>query len=288
MQFRRLLHPGNRRVRLLVGLLLAGFLCIQCTRTEAFRPSQHVTVVSGQAAGAMPAEELNALLELARTDHVALLERCLRSYQSSYRDYLCTFIKQERINHRVCQEQVIEVKFMESPYSVAMSWTPRTAQRNDRLLFVEGKYDGQMLVRPTGLLASLVGTVKRGVDSPEARQSSLHPVNQFGFRRSLEGLLAVYRKAQQAGDLHQEFAGIAQVNGRRAMSLVRYLPAKQDYPAYKTVTYIDLEYLVPVLIEFYDWNQQPSSSYAFKDVRFNVGLTNQDFLPQANDMKPPA
>ena len=141
--------------------------------------------------------------------------------------------------------------------------------------------------RPTGLLGTLVGTVKRTPDGPEALASTLRPVNQFGFRRSLENLVSVYRKAQRLGDLKEEFGGIVEVDGREALMLVRYLPPKEDYPSCKTITYIDLEYLVPVLIESYDWDQQPNSSYAFKDVRFNIGLGEKDFLPQSNEMKPP-
>jgi hypothetical protein len=44
---------------------------------------------------------------------------------------------------------------------------------------------------------------------------------------------------------------------------------------------------VPVAVEGYDWDQQLSSRYVFKDIRFNVGLTSEDFLPAANDMKAP-
>ena len=272
----------------MVGLLLAALFCIQCTRTgEAFRPSQRVVAVGGQAVGEMPAEEVKGLLNLAKTDHIALLERCLENYQACYRDYTCTFLKQERIRSRVSQEQVIHVKFMQEPYSVAMEWTPQTAQRGDRVIYVEGKYDGQMLVRPTGMLGNLLGTVKRAPDSPEAMQSTLRPVNQFGFERSLQNLLTVYRKAAKLGDLRQESLGVVNVSGRRAVALVRHLPAEQDYPSCKTITYIDMEYLVPILIEAYDWEGNPTSSYAFTDVKFNIGLSEQDFLPQANQMKAP-
>jgi hypothetical protein len=272
----------------MVGLLLAGFFCIQCTKTQAFRQDRHVTAVAGQAVGALGDREVQELVDLARIDQIALLQRCLDNYAYNYRDYTCTLVKQERINNRVSDEQVIHAKFLESPFSVAMAWTPQTAQRSDRVLYVEGKYGGQMLVRPTGMLGNLVGTVKRGPDGPEAMQSTLRPVSQFGFRRSLESLLGVYCKARRLGDLRQEYGGIVSVEGRQALVLIRYLPAKEDYPAARTVTYIDLEYLVPVLIEAYDWNNRPSSTYAFKDLRFNVGLSQQDFLPQANGMKPPA
>ena len=85
----------------------------------------------------------------------------------------------------------------------------------------------------------------------------------------------------------ESFGGYGDVSGRKAICLIRYLPAKDDYPARKTVVFIDVEHLVPLLIEGYDWDENLSSRYVYKNVRFNVGLTEQDFLPEANDMARP-
>jgi len=287
MTLKRLLHPTNRRVRLLVGILLAGLFCIQCSRSEAFRQSRFVVAISGQAIGENDPTVMAEVKHLAQTDHVALLEYCLANYQGRFRDYTCTMIKQERINKLVSKEQEIRVKFMEEPYSVAMEWTPQTAPMGDRVLYVEGKYNNQMLVRPRGLLNQLVGTVMRPPDSPEAMRSTLRPVNQFGFRRAMESLLKVYRQARRAGDLKEAFGGYAEVGGRKAIVLVRYLPAKDNYPSCKTVIFIDLEYLIPSAVEGYDWDGRLACSYVYKDLAFNVGLTPSDFLPAANDMVPP-
>jgi len=287
MNWWKFFRTSNRQARILVGILLAGFFCIQCTQSYAFRQSQHVVAVSGQAIGSHSPEILDRLQRLARTDHIAVLEYCLANYQGQYRDYTCTFIKQERIGDLVGKEQVIDVKFLDEPFSVAMKWTPQTAPRGDRVLFVEGKYGNQMLIRPTGILGGLIGTVKRPVDGPEVMKSTLRPVNVFGFERTLENLLNVYRQAKANGDLKQVFGGFAEVDGRKTIVLIRTLPAKHDYPSHKTVTFIDLEYLVPLAVEGYDWRDQPTCSYIYKDIRFNVGLADEDFMPQANDMKPP-
>ncbi len=269
-----------------VGMLVAGLFCIQCSRSEAFRPSRFVMPLSGVAFGENAPGVSSEVLRLAKTDHIALLEYCLAGYDSRFRDYTCTLVKQERVGGHVGTEQEIFVKCLERPYSVAMHWTPKTAGVGDRVLYVEGKYNDMMLVRPKGVLGKLVGTVRRDPDGPEAMQNTLRPVNQFGFRRSLLNLLKVYRQARSAGDLKEVFGGFAEVAGRKAVVLVRYLPPKDDYPAHKTLTFIDLEYLVPIAVEGYDWDQNLSSRYVFKDVKFNVGLTGDDFLPAANDMKP--
>ncbi|MDY6914566.1 MAG: DUF1571 domain-containing protein [Planctomycetota bacterium] len=287
MFLKQLLRPTNRRIRLLVGLLLVGLFCIQCTRTEAFRDSKFIVHISGALVGNISDDVAAKLEELAKTDHIALLEYCHENYQHQYRDYTCTLIKQERINGTLRPEQWISSKFMDEPFSVALKWT-KNAPIGEQVIFVKGKYNDQMLVRPKGLLILLTGgPVLRKPDGDEALKNTLRPVNQFGFECSLENLLNVYRQAKAEGDLKESFGGYAEIAGRKAVVLVRYLPAENDYPACKTLTYIDVEYLLPICVEGYDWDDQLSCRYLFKDIKFNVGLGPDDFTPEANGLTPP-
>lgn len=282
MSLRRLFRPSNRSVRCLVGLLLVGLFCIQCIPGQDSSSS----VVIARTTSLDPKAAEQKLVEMARNDHIALLEQCLRNYADRYTDYTCTLIKQERIGGKMGLEQEIQTKYKESPFSVAMKWT-KNPPIGDRVLYVEGKYNGNMMVRPaSGLLQMLTGgSVLRKPDGAEAMRSTLRPVNMFGFRRGLEELVKVYRGARQAKDLDQRFGGFADVAGRNTIVLERYLPARDNYPAWKTVIYIDREYLVPICIEGYNWDKQISSRYVYRDVRFNTGLTDDDFLPEANDIK---
>jgi hypothetical protein len=113
-------------------------------------------------------------------------------------DYTCTFLKWERINGKQDPGQEINVKFLNEPFSVAMRWQ-KNPPIGDRCLYVEGKYDGNMLVRPKGML-SLIGTVRRKPDSPEVMANTLRPISLFGFRRGLESLVQVYELAARQGD----------------------------------------------------------------------------------------
>ncbi len=285
MALKRLLRPTNRRVRYLVGFLLVGLFCIQCIPT---RQGEECDIVIAQQAAPNPVDEGQQLLQWAKSDHVALLTHCLENYARSYRDYTCKLTKHERIRGSLPrQPQEIAVKFRQEPFSVAMKWL-RNAPIGDRVLYVEGKHNNRMLVRPKGLLVLLTGgPVWRKPDGPDAMKNTLRPVTLFGFQRGMRELVKVYRQAREAGDCKEAFAGYAEVAGRNALVLERYLPAKGDYPAWKTVVYVDPEYLVPICIEGFDWDNKLSSRYVYSDLRFNVGLTDDDFLPEANDMKLP-
>ena len=231
--------------------------------------------------------ELRKTEALAKDGHIQLLEMCLAHYRAvGYRDFTAKFLKQERIAGKLGPEEDTDVKFMDKPFSVALHWT-RNAPPADRVIYVEGKWGGQMAVHPSSVLLSWVGTVLRPPAGPEAMEHSLHPITDIGFQHSLESLLSVYRQAEKAGDLKQEFGGYAQVGGRKTIVLIRYLPQTDKYPSYKTTTCIDLEYLVPVMIEGLDRDGQLVYRYVCTDIHFNTGLSAADFLPKANGMEDP-
>ena len=291
---KRLFRPTNRRVRWLMGALLVGLFCALYpwpTETTADRPSDSfMIVIDGEALGEVSLDAAAQLEQLARTDHIALLELCLENSQQ-YSDYTLTFIKQERINGALRDQQTVDVAFRRDPFSVAMTWTAN-APKGDRVLYVEGMWDGQILVRPTnGFFRSVTGgQVLRDPTGSEVMESTLRPITMFGFENSLKNLLAVYRRARQGGDLVEEFGGFGQIGGRDVIILVRKLPASDDYPSAKTITYIDMEYLVPIMIEGYDWTTPESRlmcRYVFQDIQFNMDLPDDRFTPQANDMNNP-
>lgn len=284
MSLKRILRPTNTRIRLGVGLVLAGLFCIQCTRSDALRGSSFVTAVSGQTIGQNTPQQVRELERLAAEDHVALLQRALAHYRDSFQDYTCTLIKQERINGQLRPEQWIEVKYVDRPFSVSMHWV-KNAPLGDRVLYVEGRHNGRMLVQPKGLLGKLVGTVLRVPDGPEVMANTLRPVTMFGFRRSMESLLRVYTLAATRGDNEIRFGGYKEVAGRRALVLERRLPFRKDYPAKTTIWYLDAEHLVPMGLKGYGWEDELICSYVYKDVKLNVGLKPTDFVPEANGMK---
>ena len=288
----------NRRIRLFVGLLLAGsFAVLYTTKTTVGDPPPMTTVVVEQGRPVetdVPETQLEALERLAQTDHVALLEMCLNNYRENYSDYTCLFTKHERINGEFMPRQLVDVAFRQEPFSVAMTWRTEdeegealTMPKGDRALYVEGKWKGQMLVRPTSALLQALtgGYVKRTPTDKEVMESTLRPISSFGFERSLENLLSVYRAAIEAEDIEIKFAGYATIGGREAIVIERLLPPEKDYPAARTVTAIDLQYLVPVLVEGYDWQGEKFCTYTFEDVLFNLDLPEERFSPEAMDMK---
>lgn len=258
--------------------------CVQCTsQSEAFRSDMTVTSISGKSVGETSPQSVKELENLAKTDHVALLRKALKNYQNNFRDYTCTFTKHERVNGKFRNEQEISVKFLEKPFSVAMHWV-KNPPAGDRVLYVEGKYNGQMLVQPKGFLGTVFGTVSRAPDGPDVMANTRKPVTLFGFKRLMKSLLDVYELAQSRGEGKFTFEGY-RTKACKVMILKRVLPPRKDYPAKTTVWYLDVDHLVPIGLEAEDWNNQKTCRYTYSNVKFNVGLTEDDFTPKANGMK---
>jgi hypothetical protein len=280
------LRPTQTGIIALLAIVLTGAVwLVRPAKSVAEKPLDGVTIISGETLGEVTDQTEQELIKLAQTDHIALLERCVEN-SHQYVDYRLTFEKQERIKGKLQDGQVTEVAFRAAPFSVGMRWL-EGAGRGDRALYVEGLRDNQMLIRPVESLQWIAGKhVLRSPTHRDVMKATLRPITAFGFTNSMENLLKVYRLAEENGELTQEFGGIAEVFGRRALLLIRKLPPTHDaYEAAVTEIYIDLEYLVPVLIEGRDWQGDLVARYVFKDIRLNLGLTDEDFSPAAFEIE---
>lgn len=284
MKHRRIFRTSNSRVRMMVGLLLLGLAGYLATHSDADADTnQYVQTVDRGHLVAESDELLAEMERLAEADHVALLEMCLRNAEG-YRDYAGTFIKQERIEGALRDEQIIDFRHRDAPFSVAMAWR-KNAPRGDRILYIHGRNDNQMLVRVNESIPFLGGmVVTRDPEGKEVMQNTLNPVTRFGFRRGLENLIGVYRSAREAGDLRIEFGGYSDVQGSKCLRLVRHLPLKGDYPAKRTEIHLDVASLLPVCIKSYNGRDELVSKYIYRDLQFNLGLDDDSFTKSSNDM----
>jgi hypothetical protein len=266
----------------MVGLLLAGLAGYLATQGDADAVShQYVRSVDRGHIALESQDMVDELVRLGKTDHVALLEMCLENVKR-YKDYEGTFIKQERIDGALRDEQVIKFHHRTVPFSVAMAWE-KNAPRGDRILYVDGRNNNEMFVRVNlPLLRGMV--VSRDPAGQDVMRNTLNPVTRFGFQRGLENLVEVYREAKEVDDLRIEFGGFTEVFGSKCVRLLRYLPLKGDYPAKLTEIHIDVETLLPVCIKGFDWDDQLTSKYIYRDLRFNVGLNDENFTKAANGM----
>lgn len=240
------------------------------------------------------------LERLLRTNPLAGLIESRDRLIRNARDYTLTFVKQERIDGEISEEQEANVKFRSEPYSVMMEFT-RNAGLAKRAIYVKGKWrdesaDDESLrelavCQPAKGLSLIIKSIRQPIHGMLAKQSSRRAIDEFGFRRSLDLLIEYSQKAKASGELRLEFVGETRFDGRDVWLVRRTLPytgAGGLYPDRVANIYIDCEHRVPVAVYTYsDADEKPEhllGKYEYRNVQFNVGLTEGDFDPATYGM----
>jgi hypothetical protein len=225
------------------------------------------------------------MTNLARQDPFAFLQDCLKLYDKNVRGYQVILQKQERLQGKLQNREIIEVAFREQPYSVSMRWL-EGARKADRVVFVAGENEGMMLAHPAGVAGKLVKVVKRKVDSDEARQSGRYTLDQFGFKKSLQRILSSMQAAKQKDALHLQFLGETKVfecDQRICFKLKRTYEAPEADGTEDLTLYVDRENFLPIgivvrgKIDAATGNRELLGEYFFRDLRLNPQFSPQQF-----------
>jgi len=267
-------------------LALLSFSTIECRVADSRVVTNSLFDPSSQAKET-PAE---SAAKLAAADPLAFLKHCLDNYDRTVSDYRCIFLKRERMNDRVGEEQEMAVLFREKPFSVDMRWI-RNPGGATHVNYVEGRWNenGKEMAHivPSGVLALLAPNgVKRGIHAPDVLAASRRSIDQFGFRSTLELIIKYSEMAQGQPGYEMHPRGIETFDGRSCYVFERKLPytePDEPYPDRTLMIYIDREWLVPLACLAYadDARKEMLGSYVTRSIEFNVGLTDADFDPHA-------
>lgn len=297
---------SRTRRTIAVGLVLCVALLVQCTFAPrgAERTGQLVKgPVENEAYASVPetpvvADALTPLQKLQRqleAEPLTALKSLLADYEREVRDYRCTFIKKERVNGTLREEQVMEAKFKEDPFSVHLNWTALGGSLAQQAIYVDGKWigdDGEKMaqVQPAGkVLQLLANRVKQNIYGASAKKASRKFIDSFGVANSLRMIIEFSQKAYERGELKLRYVGEGEIAGRRTFVIERRLPFTTEdgeYPDALLIVHIDQEFGVPAAAMAYS-SETPSDesllgSYLWTDLKLNVGLADTDFEPDTN------
>ena len=153
----------------------------------------------------------------------------------------------------------------------------------DKLLYVEGRGENNhMYVHPIGMF-SWIKSVKKLPRCKEATANSLRTCDQFGFYRSMEALMDIYRSVP-ADQIRVKCIGPSRVFGRECIAMISAIPASRRYPYQKIIMQFDIETLLPVGLSVYDRNNNLQCKYFFSDLKINVGIPDRFFTRKAHRM----
>jgi hypothetical protein len=278
-------------------LALAGILYFQFELMEenevVWRPSSP-TVIAAERATAEPFERR------IRRDPLSALIEAREYHRTSVKDYQCTLVKQEILPAGMSEEQEIDVKFRQDPYSVVFHWR-RNAGLADRVIYVKDRWidedaenpeERQLAVCQPGAVARLlIKSVKQPIHGKRAKLSSRRFVDEFGFTRALDLLIKYCERAKEQGVLRLEFCGESRFDGRPVWVLRRFLPYTGEdgaYPDKLAEIFIDKEYQIPVAVYCFSSDYKDPKNllgkYEYRNIKLHAGLSEADFDPATYGM----
>ena len=216
-----------------------------------------------------------------------LFGQARQRYEQTVDDYQCRMSRRERRLGMLGGAEEIDVKFLDEPFSVFFHWR-KNPGKADKLLYVAGEHDGQMMVAPV-LIGWLTGPVAVDPHGREARQSSKRSVTEFGFANILARIYSAYEtgKLGDGDDFVDSDGGEVEVRGRRALAIERRRVGDGPGDGDTEVLWrfcLDVVTLMPIAVTSFNSDGKIVTDYLFSDIRFNTGLTEEDFTLEAVGM----
>jgi hypothetical protein len=198
------------------------------------------------------------------------------------RDYSCLLIKRERIRGQLQADQVIVMKVRSQPFSVYLRWQEPRSVAGQESCYVVGRNDNMMRVHPTGL-AGIAGWVTLDPRDPRVLEHSRHSITEAGIGNLLERFGQRWDEERRL-NLTQVRIADYEYNKRPCTRVETMHPPGDKFSFFRTVVYFDKETHLPIRVENYDWprsrtgaNGELAEVYSYVDLRFNVGLRDDDF-----------
>lgn len=259
----------------LLGLVAVLLMLGGCVGVDPFGWDDHGLVVVGESGGARVVGSPEALFAEA-----------LGNYEE-IKDYQCRMMRRERWLGMLGAVQEVDVKFRKEPFSVFFHWR-KNPGKADKVLYVAGENEGKLMALPI-LIGWLTGPMALDPEGPEARQSSRRPITQFGFGNMLRRISRVYETGELSGggQFSDSYADGVEVGGRRAVVIERRRvgePPTDSAVGVKWRFCLDEENLMPIAVTAYNKDDNILVEYVFTDIRYNTGLTGEDFTLEAVGM----
>lgn len=213
----------------------------------------------------------------------AMILEAQRNYRAAIKDYTCVFVNKENLKGKPGEDQIIQMKFREQPFSVAMKWLGPKQMAGQEAVYVHGKYDNKLRVQSKGILG-VAGFVSIATDDPRVKQSSRHTIHEAGIGNLIDSTAKHWDADRRLGKTHfriNEF----EFDGRRCyrVETIRTEKLPQFY-CYRSVIYLEKNSKYPLRNENYDWPVQGGppegellEAFSYTNLQFNQNLTDKDF-----------
>jgi len=285
---RRVRTGTGRSVRRGLGwlrpLFLAGMLAT-LPAVGAISPALSLPSLSAQPQLVQPGNPANPqpVQEMPLDGPLRMLREAQQRYQSVV-DYQCILITQERVGLRLLPQNVMQVSFKKTPFSIYMKWLAPKDKEGQEVCYVQGRNQNMMRVHAASGLGGAFGFINIAINDPKVLQNSRHYITEAGFGNAIERCAKSW-EAERILNKTQVNVAEYEYNKRRCIRIETiHLAQHPTFYSYRNVIYLDKETKLPVRMESYDWPRQNGppegdllECFSYVDVQLNVGIPDSVF-----------
>jgi hypothetical protein len=207
-----------------------------------------------------------------------------RQTHKGIRDYTCTMVKQERVQGRLQEQNIMILKVRTQPFSVYMRWLSPQQFAGQEVAFVYGRNNNKMRVHFARGVKNVVGWKSVDPNDPRVFQHSRHTIYEAGIGNMIEQLIQNLEKEKQVNKTQVRIAEYTYNNRRCYRVEATGTERSPEAQVGRCVFYLDKESKLPIRMENYEWPSTPGGTgellevFSFVDIRLNTGLGDADFV----------
>lgn len=193
--------------------------------------------------------------------------------------YYAVLEKQVFLDGRLLNEEVLDIKVRHKPFSVYLKW--RSDQQE--VLYVDGRHDGRLVVRPTRGLVALRKIWRLPPDSPQAMKKNRHPVTSLGVERLHAMVDGFHEGRGYSSDGLQCRHYEETIHGERCLRIETTFPNPREGGEFSRsiVTFCPKRELV-IGVENYGWTDDGRPGpllerYFYRDLSVKPTLSDEEF-----------
>jgi hypothetical protein len=230
---------------------------------------------------ALPAEELkNAAAPLE--DALDIIKAANRSV-SQVNDYVCDFVKQERVGGSLLKPQVIHMKARTAPQCIYFSF--QTVHKGREAIYHPARFSEKIVAHEGGWKGYVAGTMHLDPKGRMAMSDNRHPVSQAGLDKMVARIHENWHRHLQPQHVVRIDRGVM-LDGRSTTMVQTRHGQREEFEYHVVQVYFDDEHRLPIRFVGYDWPHGNGNApllvedYRFRNLRLNVGLSERDFDPK--------
>lgn len=199
----------------------------------------------------------------------------------SARDFHCLLVRVEVVEDELRPAEELDYYQRFSPHSLKLEWVGERF-KGRKVIYVAGANDDKVLVQAGGLSGRVTGWIRRtlrfDLTSYIVRSQSRYLPDVAGYDRLVERMREVYTEAREDHLVRVNASSPTERDGRKIQRFdVTLDPPLLDVDVSRMIVWFDLDSSLPVHTILYDGSGRMVEDYDWRDIEFDVGLTDADF-----------